>query len=35
LGMALVSWLNPSIRLLEDQLPDYEEEKILLKGTPS
>lgn len=26
LGVALVSWLNPSIRLLEDQLPDYEAE---------
>jgi MFS family permease len=24
LGIVLVSWLNPSIRLLEDQLPDYE-----------
>ena len=35
LGMALVSWLNPSVRLLEDQLPDYEIEKIPLKGTPS
>jgi hypothetical protein len=26
LGMALVSWLKPSVRLLEDQLPDYEVE---------
>jgi hypothetical protein len=24
LGIALVSWLNPSVRLLEDRLPDYE-----------
>jgi MFS family permease len=24
LGTALVSWLNPAIRLLEDQLPDHE-----------
>ena len=24
LGIALVSWLRPAVRLLEDQLPDYE-----------
>ena len=24
LGMALFSWLNPSVRLLEERLPDYE-----------
>lgn len=24
LGVALVAWLNPSVRLLEDRLPDYE-----------
>ena len=24
LGIALVCWLNPSVRFLEDQLPDHE-----------